>query len=283
MAERFNFDGHIHCPPYRIEKLVSLAIDRGLDALCITERVPRVSSYTGNFDNFDLVKKNEDNEGNRVLNPKNWDIEKVSPLVLKLTNEQGFLYLLRGGEVHVKQGDLLTFGIKENTFQNKDITEVLKEVDKQGGIAVFPHLYSAGCGERVFRYIYQHYPIYLTGLEINGQFPKYGLIPKFKTNLKVKNLVKQINAPLFGFSDIHAHYLWEHKRIGKLYYSSFLKELIDTKYLLESFKEIMINHKEKIEIKGHAGSTIRSIAWKAHSVARDPKGNAGDLFRLITN
>ena len=97
-----------------------------------------------------------------------------------------------------------------------------------------------------------------------------------------KNLAEETGAALFGFSDIHAHYLLEHYRIGKLFFSSFPRDLIDPEHMTDSLREMMRTHKDKIEIKGHPGSVTRTLAWKAHSAVRDPIGNVKDVIRLFT-
>jgi hypothetical protein len=280
MEEDFNFDLHIHCPLYRFEKLANLAIDKGLHAICITRR----EREKGNFDNFDLINQNRNRRGKILLNPKKWLIEQVSPVILKITNPKGSLYLIRGGELQVKQEDLLVFGIKnEEKIHKKDITEALNEVKKQGGIVIFPHLCSAGCGEKVYKYVSKNYPKYLTGLEINGQFPKRTRIKAFNTNEKVNQLAKQTNAPLFGFSDAHMHYFWQDGVVGEKYYSSVPAELINPKNIINSLKKIMLNHSKKIKIKGNPGTLARSAIWKFHSTLINPKKTFEDLKRVHKN
>ncbi|MFH1327146.1 MAG: hypothetical protein ABIH59_03405 [archaeon] len=266
--DRFNFDFHVHVPARRIEEIVSIAIDRDLNSLCLTGYSPR-----GDIKNFDYVAENKDSQGNRILNPNKWDIQRISPVVLKLTNDQGSTYLFKGGELNSRgYKHILCLGITENRTESQSSEDMLRDTNKQGGIAIFPHLYKSGCGEQVYLEMIKRFPAYLTGLEINGQFPESGIKLFGSVNPKASSLANKTNAALFGFSDIHGHYKEEHLKIGDLIYSSVPANLIELESLAESFREIMLNHRDKIQIHGRHATLLELVEWKGTSIIMDLTG-----------
>lgn len=273
---RFQIDGQLHIPPERLEETISTAIERGLDALVFTDY--------GSTSNFDFLEGNKDKKGDNVLNPKAWDVEKKSDIVLKLLSEKGNIYIIKGEELKTKQGHLLAWGIEEPIECNIDIEETIKRIYKQRGIAVFPHLLTQsfhGCGEEVFKSVYKRirelspYPLLPPplGLEQNGQIPSRWM----KDNKDVEKIAREHNIPCFGTSDIHGNYRQEHRKIGLRNYSSINKIFIDTDNIVESLKTTMVLYPTEIKVEGAENTLLETVLWNVDSIRKNGFGKIKDL------
>lgn len=270
-SDRFYFDGQLHIPARRIEETVSIAIDRGLDALFFTDY-----GHTGNFD---YISANSDAEGKHILTPNKWDIQPKSKTVLELSNENGSTYILKAEEVKTKEGHLLVWGIEEAIENGLGIRETLQRTYQQGGIGVFSHLLMGlfhGCGRDNFNEMYKAFRRYPLGLEQNGQIA-WIWDKIFGSNEKVGRLAREHGLACFGTSDIHGAYRKEHKKVGKRYHSSVPRKYIDPEKIKESLAEIMISNPEDIRIEGGTNSLLETILWNLASVKQNGRKKISDL------
>ncbi|MEK6861764.1 MAG: hypothetical protein AABY07_07375 [Nanoarchaeota archaeon] len=254
---RFTFDGHLHIPTYRIEETARTAIARGLDAIILT-------NY-GNTSAFDYLARNRDENNNRILSSRDWDIVSLSETVLDLLSEKGVLRIIKGEEIVTKQGHLLAWGIKEAIDNGYDIEETLRRIYHQGGLAIFPHLLTRlfhGCGRKVFYEMYRRFRTEPLGVEQNGQIPNI-----LSDNKRVKELAEEYNVVCFGNSDIHGKYREEHKNIGLRLHTSVSRIAIHPDYFIDGLRELMVDYPGiYIDIVGNTNSLLETILWNIESV-----------------
>lgn len=165
-------DIHVHIAPYSddsylgLEEAVIKAKSIGLDGLCVT-----------------------DHESMGAID-----------LAASLSRKHNF-FLLVGMEFLTHEGDLLVFGLDEVPSQKVHAKELLKEVSRQGGIAISAHPFRNN-GRGMGRYIKE-----LSGLHgietFNGSTTYFG-------NLQAYHISKKVNLPGLGGSDAHSV-----ERLGK--------------------------------------------------------------------
>ncbi len=269
--DKFSFDGQIHIPPERVEATLETAINAGLDAVFFT-------NY-GNTQNFDYLSQNYAVSGRPILEPQDWDIQAVSPVVLKISNQTGGIYVLKSQEAKTKQGHVLLWGVKEPIENGRYLHDVLRKTYAQKAVPVFSHLLVGifhGCGIRVFDEAYDSFKGYPLGVEKNGQIAaSWDVI--FGPNRKVEQLAKERGIACLGTSDIHGAYLSEHKKVGSLYYSSVPASYVDPAHLAESLGEILLEHPESVTVGGRANSLLSTVLWNLASLRKNGMGKVKDV------
>ena len=268
---RFYFDTHLHIPEERMEEVLCTSIERGIDAIFVTDY-----EFTNSYEN---LSKNKDHDGNPVINPKKWDIKHIKYNILEISNNNGSICAVKGNEVSTKQGHVLVWNAKEKINDRLDIEETLRQTYNQKGIAVFPHLLVnlfLGCGQEVFDEMYKKFP--KIGLEKNGQIPAI-----FNYNKKVLDAAREEKIACFGGSDIHGLYLGEYKKVGLLTHSSIDKKYINPKIIFESLEYIMMQQPDEIKIEGKSNSLFDLIMWNLDCFRKYPVGKTKFSLQGIAN
>nr|MBA4404861.1 hypothetical protein [Nanoarchaeum sp.] len=270
MTEYFKTDLHLHFPRRDEYKLLEVAIANGINLL-------NINDY-GTTKRFDAISNNINYIGDRFLPSKEWGLEILSPVLLRVHNRSGYVYLVKGEEVKTKQGHFVAVGIKNSIPNGKDIIAVLNDVHSQGGFGIFAHPLSIlyrGCGEKVVKEICIRYSKVPLTLEQNAQIPE-----SLGFNQDALKLANELNIACFGNSDIHGRYLKEYKKVGTKLHSVIPKELIDESRIVESLENVILNSPEKIVVEGELNSLLETFSWMAHSFIRNRGLTMLDAFGI---
>ena len=270
-TNQFYFDTHLHIPEERMEKVLCTSIERGIDAIFITDY-----ELTNSYEH---LSENKDSCENPVINPKKWDIKHIKYNILEISNNNGSVYAVKASEVSTKQGHVLVWNAKEKINSGIDIEETLRQAYNQKGEVVFPHLLVKlflGCGQEVFDEMSKKFP--KIGLEKNGQIPAI-----FNYNKKVVDVAREKKIACFGGSDIHGLYLNEYKKVGLLTHSSIDKKYINPKTIFESLEYIMMQYPDEIKIEGKSNSLFDLIMWNLDCFRKYPMKKTKFSLQGITN
>lgn len=255
----YKFDFHMHVPPWRIRETLAKAMLRGLNAIAFTDY-----DNTSAFDN--LLKNNF--QGEPILDPRGWKLLQIAEPVIRASKGEYYIDIIKGEEVKSQDGDILALGIKHPIIGGAPADWTLETIYQQNGIAVFPHLaasYFGGCGENLFRSVEGHFRGEPLALEVNAQFPEL-----FSWNDTARKLGIEYNLPVFASSDIHGKHLWEHQKVGLRYHTSVHGIYSDNP--LEDLKKAMKERPGSFREEGNANNLLETIAWNAHSFARNFPG-----------
>ncbi len=261
-------DLQLHIPYRDIPAAAETAIHRGIDVISLTDY--------GSTQKFEDLARNKNTSGHTILNPRNWEISNVSPLLIKLESERGRVYVIKGQETHTKEGDLLVYGISESIPGGLCLDETLKRAFIQRGIAVFAHPFAnmfGGCGKEIVAKACAYYkskgnPI---AVEKNAQLPESAIIPSRilpRWNEDVKFFADNHSPRIacLASSDCHP-YRKHYEHIGKWY--NFSIDGLNEGNIIEGLTEVAINRPGLIKIHGTSCSLLEPILWNLASIKQN--------------
>ncbi len=102
------------------------------------------------------------------------------------------IIVIRGEEVSSSKGHILAYGIREKIEKGLSPEETVKEIKKQGGVAIAAHPYriSNGLGNAVRKVDFDAIEV------LNSRSPRF-------INKKAERLAKDMGKPMTGGSDAH--------------------------------------------------------------------------------
>ncbi|MBS3172675.1 hypothetical protein J4438_03825 [Candidatus Woesearchaeota archaeon] len=271
MTEYFKADLHLHFPRRDEYKLLELAIERGINLLSVNDY--------GTTKRFDDIANNINYSGGKFLPSFGWGMDIVSPVLIRICNNLGYVYLIKGEEVKTKQGHVVALGIKDTIRNGSDIVDVLDEVFSNKGFSILAHPLSkfySGCGEAVVREMRKKYNWFPLALEQNSQIPGF-----FGCNQDASRLANELGMACFGNSDIHGRYLREYQKVGRKLHSNIPRILVDESKLVESLEQAIVFFPRDITVEGETNSLLETLSWITHSVVRNGGLNLLDAVGII--
>ena len=251
MTQYFRFDGQVHVPLYRLEKLLLTALERKLNGIIFTDY-----STTSVFD---ALQKNQYPNDNRLLN-RSWHIKTLSPVSLRLQHKNNSLFIFKGEEIATSQGHILAWGIHKAIADRLPLENTFKKIYKQDGIAAFAHPFVpvfGGCNEKDILHMQKTFSKYSLAVEVNAQLPSM----IFPYNKKIKRFAHTHQLACFGNSDLHGAYHNEHLKIGSLLHNSISQNFLHSSTFFSDLSHIIQKQKNVIHIEGKENSITDILLW----------------------
>lgn len=266
--EYFYLDGHCHFSPENAYKVIEKAINKGLNALAITEFN---SKDIKPRDRFQRIIKNKNNS----VFPKNFTSYQTNDYSATIIKEEkcktnfgsttmlNRILLFNSQEIDTLDGHVLALFTNRYFEPGLPLKETIYMLTENNVPFVIPHPYAKffrGVGEGNILEIYDDFPYTKFALEDNGQISWVFR----KWNEKAHDLAKKLDLAMVGFSDGHLEYPLQSRTVGNLC-SAMPNKYIHRGNLKKSFTEVITNHKDEIKICGKHRSTPGVLFWMACS------------------